>query len=133
MITTLPTIPIITLDIYNQDRIVVGRMTVPYEPISDHLVITPSAYLSEGAPRLASTFAVTHLPTGRRIGARACLNCCRTVGQQLADIPGIDWNTTTTGDDFKALVGKATFNEVAATSRKLLSCLSEACDDESEW
>ncbi|MFB6392568.1 hypothetical protein [Polymorphospora lycopeni] len=73
-----------------------GNLTLPCEPITEHIVITPSIGMDEhGNSLLMGTFQVTHQPSGLNMGdGSGCINCCRRAGRALAAL-SVDWSQIT--------------------------------------
>lgn len=69
-----------------------GTLTVPCEPINDHLAITPVFGMdADGSSLLGGDFIITHRATGMAVSdGPGCLECCRGAGRALVET-GVDW------------------------------------------
>lgn len=73
-----------------------GSVTVPCEPIGEHLAITPTFGMTEDLRAvLGGDFVITHRRSGKVISdGPACIECCRSAGKALL-ATSIDWAAIT--------------------------------------
>lgn len=110
-----------------------SALTVPCEPVTDGLAITPCLDFGENPPRLGGGFTLTHTPTGRALTpGQACLECVRETGRRLA-ATGVRWPDVDATDNrsLRATIG-AHYDTVIAALLLLHKCEQRMCFIESD-
>lgn len=123
--TTVPPFPTCTITTAE------GPVTVPCEPISDDLAITPALGMTEDFRALLDGgFVITHRATGLYVSdGPGCIECCRSAGKALL-ATGVDWSAITAEvpAGFWQAMPTGTRMAVAEARTVSWSCDSEDCD-----
>ncbi|AEV86702.1 hypothetical protein ACWT_5685 [Actinoplanes sp. SE50] len=125
MTTKIPSFPACTVVTSN------GPVTVPCEPISDDLAITPVFGMTEDFRAvLGGDFLITHRATGLHVSdGPGCIECCRSAGKALV-ATGVDWSAITAGGgaEFMRALPDETRRAVAEARTVSWSCDIEYCN-----
>lgn len=108
-----------------------GTVTVPCEPIGEHLAITPTFGMTDDLQGvLGGTFVITHRVTGKAVSdGPGCIECCRSAGKALL-ATGVDWSAITedNASEFWATMPDELRRAVAEARTVNWSCDAEYCD-----
>ncbi|WP_045740900.1 hypothetical protein [Actinoplanes rectilineatus] len=87
---TIPPFPTCTI------TTIQGPVTVPCEPIGEHLAIAPAFGMTEDFRAfLSGNFVITHRATGLHVSdGPGCIECCRSAGKALLATE-VDWASIT--------------------------------------
>jgi hypothetical protein len=84
-----------------------GVIDVTCEPTDDpDLVITPDLQLQRQRRGFTGLFALTHEPTGLRIGSPACINCIRQAARNIIALD-LDWDADRAPDAPEGAIAEA--------------------------
>lgn len=107
-----------------------GPVTVPCEPVTDQIVITPVFEMDDqGKTCLTGDFTVTHRSSGRTIAdGSGCIECCRWSARMLAST-SIDWSLLTPDNTAEISRGWSVEDKTTVSHARALSwiCDAECC------